>query len=282
MNLTHQYVQTIGPVVICDTMVWRKGIPNDIKHRFSFAATWLSVYELFKTKDKRPGVIINTWERIRDDSVYIMPMLPAQHLDFYLSAGKVIDNKYFEMQRADAGAFNDLIARKKANTLSNEDWVNFLSVVESIRNNYTADFNLWMDQTKVFKDEHKPIEGRGDFEEKSILIKLKKDFLRTEDGFQDYWEKATRPLLLTFLGEGYKPILSEFSKFELFINVFNKYLIDIDLGAYTATVNDLIDIFNMVYVTPVDKYWTEEIKWINIITDLGLNNYLFNSIGSKS
>jgi hypothetical protein len=44
---------------------------------------------------------------------------------------------------------------------------------------------------------------------------------------------------------------------------------------YQAAKNDQGDLLNMVYVGNNDKYWVEEPKWKNNISDAGLSNFMF-------
>lgn len=68
MSMKHEYVNDNRSAVICDTTIWYQEVPIDLKSSFILAATWLSVLELFKTSEERIGIIIKTWERLRDNS----------------------------------------------------------------------------------------------------------------------------------------------------------------------------------------------------------------------
>ncbi|MBO0356233.1 hypothetical protein J0656_19605 [Muricauda ruestringensis] len=67
----------------------------------------------------------------------------------------------------------------------------------------------------------------------------------------------------------------DFSRVELFINIFNKQLRDIAITGERMKDNDWNDIFLLVYVNPGSEYWTYEKKWIRKISELGFEKYLY-------
>lgn len=68
----------------------------------------------------------------------------------------------------------------------------------------------------------------------------------------------------------------DWSQLELFMGVMKRYLKDIELGARQATDNDFEDTWQLVYVQPGGKYWTNDRKLtISIVQQIGLDHYLF-------
>lgn len=266
MSLTHEYVYYDGSAIICDTNIWYKR-GSDISKRYPLVATWLSVYELFKASNRNPGTRISNWARIRDESVYIMHLSPEQHFHFYRSKGEIIHPEIFEEQKATVGRYNSILERKRSGNLTDEQWEMFESSSVSIRTDYNGRFEKWANQLTSLKKKIKTTDE-------------KKEFLNSPEGVEYHLHNVAMPLIIVLLTDTkYEDVgdieTDDFSKFELFINVFNYWLIEIDLGKETVTANDLIDVFNMIYVTPIDKYWTNESKWIEKIKAAGMARYIF-------
>lgn len=55
---------------------------------------------------------------------------------------------------------------------------------------------------------------------------------------------------------------------ELFAVVWDNYFKDLEISSNQKFHgNDWFDLFNLVYVSPGSKYWTDEKKWIKLISD---------------
>lgn len=279
MSLTHIYVPGDGPAIICDTLVWYKNLPEGFKAKSKLAATWLSVYELFKSSDRTVGVILNSWEKIRDNSVYIIPLSPEQHYHFYLYNREIIYPEIFEQQKATLDRYNWIIETKKKNKLPDEQWELFEEEARRMKTAYDTRVEEWIDlNINGFKRSE-----RSAYDEEEDYRKMrsaKRAFLTNPEGVQEHLHYITMPLIISFLTDvALKDIkefdTDDFTQFELFTHVFNQWLIDLDIDNAKAEVNDLIDVFNMIYVRPIDKYWTEEKQWVKRIKKAGLEHYLF-------
>jgi len=66
----------------------------------------------------------------------------------------------------------------------------------------------------------------------------------------------------------------DIKKIELFITAFVYYYKNLEVGTMKAQPNDMYDLFNMIYVQPGNKYFTRDKRWVNIISEAGLSNYL--------
>lgn len=73
----------------------------------------------------------------------------------------------------------------------------------------------------------------------------------------------------------------DWSKLELFENVLKTLFNELETGAIILTQNDWYDLFNMIYVSPDDKYWTYDRKWIKLIKRAGMEKYLFDYKNSQ-
>jgi len=67
----------------------------------------------------------------------------------------------------------------------------------------------------------------------------------------------------------------DWSRFELYENVHARYIRNLELSNFRADRNDDNDLKNMLYVQPGEKYWTLEKRWLSIIREIDLENYLY-------
>ncbi|MBC3789000.1 hypothetical protein [Spirosoma utsteinense] len=280
MSLTHIHVPYDGPAIICDTLVWYKNLPEGFKDKNKLAATWLSVYELFKSSDRTVGVILNSWEKIRDNSIYIIPLSPEQHYHFYLHNREVLNPEIFEQQKETLGRYNWIIEKKRKNELPDEQWQQFENEARGIKTEYDSSVKDWIDvNINDFKiSERSTYQKEEDYRN---MRSKKRAELTAPEGIQWHLHYITMPLIISFLTNvAFKDIeefdTDDFAQFELFTHVFNQWLIDLDIDNIKAEVNDLVDVFNMIYVRPIDKYWTEEKQWVKRIKKVGMEHYLFD------
>jgi hypothetical protein len=69
---------------------------------------------------------------------------------------------------------------------------------------------------------------------------------------------------------------NRWDEFELFLLAWEIYHKELNLGSEKLKENDWIDLFNLVYVKPGFKYWTEDKKWIRIFNlNDKLKKYIF-------
>jgi len=67
-----------------------------------------------------------------------------------------------------------------------------------------------------------------------------------------------------------------FEEFDLLIHTLDSYFKELEVSNRKFTRNDWIDLFNLVYCGPDEKYWTLENKWINLIgSNSKTSEYLF-------
>ncbi len=99
---------------------------------------------------------------------------------------------------------------------------------------------------------------------------LKKDLLR-RNTLEESWLKII-DLVSSQIGKT-SQIRKE--ECELFHKVYDYFRTRVQTKYFVARPNDFNDIFNMAYVKPNEKYWTNEQKWNRIIKDVGCEHYLF-------
>ncbi len=64
--------------------------------------------------------------------------------------------------------------------------------------------------------------------------------------------------------------------FKLFENVFTSIIMNCASGAITLSKNDINDLFQLIYVHPGMKFWTQDTKNIyKAIIKSGMNDYLY-------
>lgn len=66
----------------------------------------------------------------------------------------------------------------------------------------------------------------------------------------------------------------DWNQIELFLHVFEQFLKDLIMSNRKVKANDWYDLFNLLYVQPDDKYWTNERYWINLIKKATMDRYL--------
>lgn len=254
-----------GPLVVCDTMIWYGTRSEDFPEDVKFASTWLSVIEIFSTNNilTNTGIASRAWEKLKEFSDLNL-LSPSQHFHKYVngfisySAFNDIEQKKGTLER-----FDLKIISLERNRLNQFEKDRFFGEVKDIRESQIEAYKNWAETIKSFRKSYP-------------VTNIKKSFLKSDEGVQLHWEFVTRPLVCMLLGERIKfRLIEDISAFELFLNVFNQYLIDLDLGKLTLSENDIFDVFNMIYVRKQDKYWTKERKWIKYIEKIGLGNYIY-------
>lgn len=61
---------------------------------------------------------------------------------------------------------------------------------------------------------------------------------------------------------------------ELFLAASLQFVRNLELAKWVAQPNDTYDLYNLIYVTPRDKYLTLEKRWQRLIVEAGLQDYL--------
>ena len=57
--------------------------------------------------------------------------------------------------------------------------------------------------------------------------------------------------------------------------MLKELLFDLETGAKIMKANDWMDLFQLIYVQPSEKYWTREKYWIEQISKAGMTKYLY-------
>lgn len=254
-------------MIVCDTLIWYKIVPEKIKNKHELVATLLSMIELYKSSDRKEGVIISVWKRLSNDSTYKNLFSPEQHF-YRFSLNKIIQFSAIYQQIETAKKYDKIIEKAEQRELTDTDWETFHAEAAKIRVFFNQNFNRFT-------------EFINDYRKYELKDKDRNKYLRSETGINDHLEYITKPLIIKLLTDNNPEINDSekvgcFAEIELFTYTFNRWLLDLDVEGEMATVNDVIDLFNMIYVGQTDKYWTEEKKWLRKVKKAGMGHYLFD------
>jgi hypothetical protein len=98
---------------------------------------------------------------------------------------------------------------------------------------------------------------------------------REENSYQENFKKTFLFHLNQLSEKEYTDNLIDWSLFELYEKVGARYHRNMLLSKMKADRNDESDLKNMIYVQPGDKYWTLEKRWLSIIKEVSLEQYLY-------
>ena len=61
---------------------------------------------------------------------------------------------------------------------------------------------------------------------------------------------------------------------EFFLSAFLQFSRNLEIAKWIVKPNDLYDLYNLIYVRPGMKYFTQEKRWRNLIVEAGVGHYL--------
>lgn len=133
--------------------------------------------------------------------------------------------------------------------------------IEKIRENLT---NVTSDLQDILIQVRKNIDDRRNHRKQNTIESTKelirKVFIETPTNYQ-------YKLSVNF----------DWSKIELFLYTLDMYFKDLEvITTMKIEDNDWIDIFNMLYVSPKDKYFTKDGTWLRIIKSAKMEKYLLS------
>ncbi len=242
--------------IICDTNIWYSLgnglIDIETITEMPLAMHWLSLGELLVTNKSltNPIFLKNALLAVlnRHRKLYHYP--PLEHIACLYDPGKKYDT---DMQKALAGLIVML-----NNPLTSPE----LEVT------YQAKLNNQV-MKKTITDE-----TNNNAQELKKLIKSKKKYLLLDN------TTAVREFIVTEVNNHFKSILLDINTFdwkklELYEGVMKLLSKMLVLGQTKLVQNDLVDIFQLIYVQPGHLFWTRDKKLKAIIKAASLNHYLF-------
>lgn len=98
------------------------------------------------------------------------------------------------------------------------------------------------------------------------LIEQRKQFVSSLcDNFTDSKGIARHPIL--------------WDNFLFFSTLIDEYFKKLETGEIVSvTIQDMDDLFHLAYITPKTKFWTYDKKWIWMVRDCGLEDFLFKDV----
>lgn len=72
----------------------------------------------------------------------------------------------------------------------------------------------------------------------------------------------------------------DFSKIELLLHTLDYFFKELETTNRKMQPNDWNDLFQLAYVQPGDLFWTHETRWNRLITEAGMEQYLYEKLES--
>ncbi len=246
--------------IICDTNIWYNIAKDKIKYqdldKHSLVLTQVVVQELATSPRliNSPEIFIKTCEAALRLSKLKNLINPYQYLIGY----PFVDNFTFRSILSMNTFISNPNEVKKV--YDNEDDLNEVKKVGKggieHKNNYTE---LFKEQISIYIKANK-------LTEKNSRRNYRKNY-------NPEWRKKDIVSLFGFSEQEEGNIY--WDKHEFFLTVFNYWMIGLVTGKSQYDKNDWGDYLNLVYVGKGMKYYTHEKKWILLIWDSGMQDYLF-------
>lgn len=242
--------------IICDTNIWYQ-LNNGIiskPEKFEIFVTFLSIEEISLTYN-----LDQKTDYIRD----------------VIRTAMKVSNGFFEMP-----PFHHIVV-KENNSLTRNDFYpiieGFLSFTELIANERITQENL--KETLPYREKRKKLHAKVAQEINDLAAIAK----QTNMGKMKYWKLDTvndsREVVKRWIESSTGMTISESFKWkniELFEKTMEYWFKE--LAIYTPLLvktNDIVDVFNLLYVEPGDLYWCRDKPWNKRIQKAGMSKYLF-------
>jgi hypothetical protein len=252
--------------VICDTNIWYNignGVikPEDIE-QYSLIATFYNFEELLTSHN-----LLKNFHNVRRAAKAIVTYSSKQILENgFLHLAKIID-PHFEDTRYNYNLglrnWNEVraIARQDESfTLSPESEKEYLMNIQSSDSNSN---NVARLENRFVND----VKGHS----KELKKKNERDYLRKR--LQGIVFELNDQLKQFSYGK-VQLQRQQIKLIELFVTTSLQFSRGLEIGGMVVKPNDIYDLYNMIYTKPGMKYFTFEKKWIRMITEGGLSDYL--------
>jgi|GEM_PF-3084925 len=257
--------------VVCDTMIWYNIstglIPKDRYENFELISTYLNIYEILTS---------NHLLREPERTFKALNSLMRESNTKYLNPFQYFDEKTNERFNKNIKDVQiEFVNKLVSGALEYKMDIESNNLDTQIKNKAFTNLNLLFSQEKEEVLYTKKIikEYRDNHSKKEV-----KEIVKSNAGKKAHLEAMRNDFVYLF-SEGVLNDASnvDLSSFQLIINTFDTFLINLEKGACSWQQNDDEDLFNLIYVGPNDKYWTQEKKWKNIIKEAGMEAYLFEN-----
>jgi len=252
--------------VICDTNIWYNlgnghlG-PSKLTD-YSLVATFYNFEELITTPN-----IFGNFQQVRGATQAIV-----NH-----SSKQILENAFLYMARTINPHFED---KRYSYNLGIRNWA-------EIRRMAALDnsFQLTPELIAEYRKNIQSRVGQGETVasiENQFVSRVKAHSKKLwKESQKKYFKKRLEGLIfelndyLTMFSDGQVALHNRSLKnFELFLTAFLQLSINTEIAKWIVQPNDTYDLYNLIYVKPGDKYFTKEKRWINLITEAGLADYL--------
>ncbi|MFW2477726.1 MAG: hypothetical protein ACN4EP_12470 [Sediminibacterium sp.] len=248
--------------VVCDTMVWyelAKGrivVPDP--EQYQLVCTHLSLTEIACSSNN-----FNKLQEVKAVISEIVKLKPEMIIQYpYEHARFLADNEYtfeYKVEEDLIISFLRIIRNQPGEELAAGELKDYLTDIAARRKENSIDWANF--QNELYKLSGIP---------KSTLKKFQNSEMKLME---------SRKWLLFQLNQLSEKELDfstiDWSRFELYENVHARYIRNLELSNFRADRNDDNDLKNMLYVQPGEKYWTLEKRWLSIIREIDLENYLY-------
>jgi len=243
--------------IIADTNIWYSlGQDNDLFKKVEellICPTWINIVELSKTenvvdKEDFTRLAIQKMFHYKSNVIVDSPFI-------YLSKLKTKDEKVeLDSFISDCLLFTERFAQGDKIDLEKQsqyyDWIN------KHRDNVTTLCDWFNEKSdgikkKVNKKTHRKLDT---FEITATFIhKIVELMTKGEVNLYDF----------------------DFEQIELFWRTIDQFFKELELSGMKMQPNDWFDFTQLAYVQPGDLFWTKEKRWIRIIENIGLQDYLY-------
>jgi hypothetical protein len=242
-------------------MIWyelsknRLHVPNPEK--YTLVCTYLSLMELAFTPNnfKNLEEVQNVIRKILSVEPELIMQSPVSY------ARGLIDSDFkveYKVEEDLVMGFLRVLLNHPKDGLNNE-FRNQLNSITSIRTKNNDDWANF--QNELYKPS----------KEMSHILKK----YSTAESYQKYFKSKFAFLVNQYSPRRYSKDQIDWDKFELYEKVSERYLRNMDISKLKADRNDENDLKNMIYVQPEDKYWTLEKRWLSMIKEIKLDEYLY-------
>ncbi len=252
--------------VICDTNIWYylgTGHLDPSKLTdYSLVATFYNFEELITSPN-----IIGNFQQVRGAAQAIV-----DH-----SSKQILENAFLYITRFINPHFED---KRYSYNLGIRNWAEIRSMA-ALDNSFRLNPELIAEYNKNIQSRV----GQGDTVasiENQFVSRVKAHSKKLwKESQKKYFKKRFEGLIfelndyIMLFSDGQVTLRNKSLKnFELFLTAFLQLSRNTEIAKWVVQPNDAYDLYNLIYVKPGDKYFTKEKRWINLITEAGLANYL--------
>lgn len=252
--------------VICDTMIWyylgnensnpkRINITPELVKGKNLILTGLVIHELCFSE--RAVSDTKTWVSANNAAIkYSGEKIIQTEFDCILNIKKSpykqqIQSKYNEMFKVTELSI-PILTKEQINQglvhfrdIKTNTFQYGTSIFKKFRDDYINSFTTKNDRNASVNNTYKS--GLYKNSIKEFILQFSKEYLKINNLDESQAERIN------------------WDNHAFFLNVFEKFHEQFLKGQYKMENNDWNDLFNMLYVMPNNKYWTEEKKWRDII-----------------